>query len=228
MKIFLILMTIMLIGISSSFAQKQAVMSALAKYKLDESILNPNVKAAMENYYFDSRRLSITRDDQKTEVARHDPSKPAGQRWILVSVNGQSPSRKEQAAFDKEHNQVPPKMKIDEGTMKLESDGQDRLVISYKYDPSSVPEESSFIKDCRAYQHINTKTGLLEKSATKNEKPLKIKVVNVPALNSEVNYTYDTDAKSYFIQNEKIAMTIKLLGIPVNSLITTEYTNYKK
>jgi hypothetical protein len=122
----------------------------------------------------------------------------------------------------------PPDRIPDEDSYKIVKEDQDHLVVSLKYNEASLDKEGAFMKDCISYLHINLRTKLLEKYETKSEKPLKIKILNVSSLNTEVNLHYSNEYKKYLVDNQKTAMTFRILGQTIESVIHDSFSNYQK
>lgn len=212
-----------------SFAQKDAVVTALNKYKLDVSVLDEKLREKPTDYSFDLKETVTTEGTQKVILGHYDASKSEDDRWTVLSSDDQQPSTTEIKRFKKEHGKQPyPPIKIDENSYKLEKEEAGALVVSFKPDPASLVADNSFIKDCRSYLTIDLKTGKLVKVESVNEKPLKIKMFNVPVLNSYSELTWNETEQRYFPIKDNINMTIKLLGQQVPTTTILEYSNFKK
>jgi hypothetical protein len=225
-----LLIQALVIAIShQAFAQKDAVVSTLAKYKLDASVLDEKLRVKPTDYSYDLKETVATEGTQKVIIGHYDASKSEDDRWTVISSDDQEPSTTEIKRFKKEHGKQPyPPMKIDESSYKVEKEEAGTLVISFKPDPASLVPDNSFIKDCRSYLTIDTKTGKLIKAESVNEKPLKVKTFNVPVLNSYSELTWNEAEQKYFPKKDNINMTIKLLGQEVATTTILEYSNFKK
>jgi hypothetical protein len=84
------------------------------------------------------------------------------------------------------------------------------------------------MKDCRSYMTINLNTKRVEQVQALNEKPVKIKIINVDKLNIVTKYKWDEQAKRYFTISQNLDMQGKFLGQSVPVQTTTEYSNYVK
>lgn len=225
-----ILFQLILVAISNqTFAQKDVVMKALTKYKLDESILDEKYRLKPTDYSYDLKETVATEGQEKVILASYDPSKKEEDRWTVLSADDQDPSTTEINRFKKEHGKAPyPPVKIDESSYKVEKDDAAILVISYKSDPSSLVADNSFYKDCRTYVTVDLKIGKLTKTEVVNEKPLKIKAFNVPTLNTYSEITWNEKEQKYFPKKDNITMVIKLLGQEITTTTILDYSNFKK
>jgi hypothetical protein len=117
--------------------------------------------AALDNSDHDRWAYTMTkREHGKTTVARHDPSLPQGERWVLVSVDGGPPAEKDQAEFrqwlgeanpdeaDQDSDQEEIRAMITPGTLELAEETPDRVV--YRFEPAAEDEE-----DAEFYKHVD-------------------------------------------------------------------------
>ena len=206
-----------------TFAQKSAVLQVLKKYNVSEEVLNPNLKDNLEKYAHEVQRTVTVNDKDKVYISSFDPNKQDPPQWTLVSVNGKSPSKGEQKAFEKEHNQKTD-FKVDYNSYKVTKDDGSTLEITYQYDPTTVDSDHSFFKDCLFTLHINAKTGRLEKMTEVNLKDLRIKILKATKLTTEVTYQYIEKDKTYVPINDRVEVVIKMLGNEMPMITTDKYT----
>ena len=209
-------------------AQKSEVLRAFSKHSIDHGILSLKINETVSSFAFDSKQVNSTNGTDKVSISKYDPSRPEGQRWELISVDGAPPSKTDLKTFNKAHENHPPDRIPDEGSYKIVKEDQDHLVVSFKYNEALLDKEGAFMKDCISYLHINLRTKLLEKYETKSEKPLKIKILNVTSLNTEVNLHHSKEYKKYLVDDQKTAMTFRILGQTIESVIQDSFSNYQK
>ncbi len=209
----------------NSYSQKSVVLSALAKYNVDTSVLNPNLGANSMNYPYDLKRVVTTEQSEKIYLSSFNPQKTGSERWTLLSVNGKQPSGTDLKNFNKEHETVF-NYKINENTLKVARDDGKILQITYRYDPASIDADHSFLKDCLFTMVINATTGKLQSVLQKNLKDLKIKIVKASKLDGHSDYMYNEKDKKYLPANCEIVVVMKLIGQQV-SIITTDTYSYK-
>jgi len=217
------------LSILPTFAQKSAVLKTFAKYGIDTNILNPKSREKPKNYAFNLKYTSITNDKEIVTTANFDPSRPADERWTVIAIKGKSPSQSEIKTFRKNRS-VPENISAaaDDNSYKIEKENADQLVVSYKQDPSMLPQDASFMKDCRLYMTINLKTKRLEKLQSLNEKPLKIKIFNAEKLDLVVTFSFDEAEQRYFTLSEDLNLVVKFLGQLTPMETISEYSDYKK
>lgn len=225
----LILIVLLNLSVLASFAQKSIVLNAFAKHGIDAKLLETAVGQRPDNYIFDFKYTSISSNKETVTLAKYDPSKPVGERWIVISVNGKTPSKGDIKSFLKNHEkQQSQTAKVDESTYKIEKENAEVLVISYKQNPATLPAEASFLKDCKLHMTINLKTKRLEKIQSLNEKPLKIKIFNAEKLDLVIKFIYNEPENRYFVESEDLNLMVKFLGqlVPMETL--SAYSNYRK
>lgn len=206
-----------------AFAQKDQVMDVFKKYNINEQVLDPNLRDGMEKYAYQLERTITLSGKDKVYQSSYDPSQDESNRWTLSTVNGKKPSKHDINTFNDEHA-MKVHFKVDENTYKVTKDDGNRIEITYQYDPSSLDLDHQFLKDCLITLFINAKTGRLEKSSELNLKNLKIKILKITKLTSDVNYVYNTTNKNYIISNETVTVVIKMLGNEMPMITTNKYT----
>ena len=206
-----------------AFAQKDQVLAVLKKYNINEQVLDPNLRDNIEQYAYNLQRTVSLSGKDKVYQSSYDPTKDEANRWTLNSVNGKNPSKHDIKAFNDEHT-IKVHFKVDESTYKVAKDDGKMIELTYQYDPSSLDSDHQFLKDCVITLFINAKTGLLEKSAELNLKNLKIKILKVTKLTSDVSYVYHQANKNYTVANETITVIIKMLGNEIPMITTNTYT----
>lgn len=144
----------------STFAQKSEVINKLKEYHFTDEFLTTNLKDADAEHYFDVKITTINSPETKIEEAKFDPSKNIGVRWILLSVDGDNPSKKDLKNFDKAHNTKIDDIngRIDDNSWGIEKDDSDYLVINFKYDKTSLPKKYDYLGDFKGLAFFNKKT----------------------------------------------------------------------
>ncbi|QNL51879.1 hypothetical protein H8S90_10025 [Olivibacter sp. SDN3] len=206
-------------------AQKSTVLDVFSKNGIDADILTVDVKQP-EGYAYEFKQTVVTADKSTITLASYDPSKPEAERWIVNSVDGKSPSKSAVKSFIKNRKEQSEKPQPDDASYKVEKENTDQLVISFKLDPNTVTKDASFLKDCRTYLTINLKNKQLEYSEVLNEKPVKVKILNVDKLNKTTKYNWDDKAKQYFTVSDELNMFAKFVGQEVKVQTLSEYSNF--
>lgn len=228
MKSILLLIAITISTLS--YAQKSEILNRLKDYNFSEKYLTSSLNDADATHSFDAKTTTVNGTDTKIQNSKFNPNKPIGERWELISVNGEKPSNKDIDQFNTNHNATQPNVniKVDENSWGIEKDDKNNLIISFKYEKSSLPKKYSFLGDCNGLAYFNKQTKMLEKTEFVNEKPIRIKIFNVIKLDMIIHYTFNESEKVFLIDKEDLRMGIKFLGKSINVNEITAFSNYKK
>jgi len=90
-----------------------------------------------------------------------------------------------------------------------------------------LPHKYAFLEDCKGLAYYNKQTGHLEKAEFVNDKPIKIKLLNVSRLDMIVYFEYQEEEGHYLIKSEELDMDISLFGQEVLIREYNEYSNYR-
>ncbi len=226
MKNLVLIVSVLLSSIA--FSQKEKVMEKLKEYHFSEDLLTENVKDADASYAFTMKMTTINSNGTTVELSNFDPTKKVGEKWKLVSVNGEKPTKSQQKKFDKNHNSTEEvNGKLDDHSWKIVSEDDKYLVVSFRYDKSTLPKKYEFLGDCIGYAYFNKETKELDKAEFKNEGPIKVKVLNVQHLDMVIHY-FKSDDGTYLIKTTNLDLEVFFLGQVVNVKEVSEYTDYKK
>lgn len=223
----LLVLFILVVSALHVSAQKTAVLDAFSKHNINVGILNPANLQEPDDYAFDLKQTIIAAGKTNVTIAKFNPSGPKEEQWTVVSVDGKSPSKGDINSFRKNKIKQQSSEQGDEASYRIEKESADYLVISYKPDAATVPKDAAFMKDCRLYLNINLKTCKLEQVQAQNEKPVKIKILNVDKFDLVMKYNQN-DAKRYFPVNESLNIQAKFIGQAVTVQTLTERSNFVK
>ncbi len=214
----------------TAYGQKEAVMARLEELGIKANFLNTSLQDHDAVYYFNFKTITNNGTNNIVDAGYFDPRKPIGDRWVLETVNGESPTKKEFKKFDKLHNTEQPEIngKVADDSWKIDSETDDMLAISFQYDRATLPKKYAFLADCTGRAFINKNTHQLERAEFTNDKPLKVKIFNVQDLKMTIEYQHIPEDDVFVIKNEDLDMKVKLLGQLVEVEEVNEYDNYKK
>ena len=117
-------------------AQNNNIKEVLKEHDFEIQFLTTSLKDGNAEYHFDVQISTTTGNKLTVEKAKFDPSKPVGERWVLLTVNNDTPSKDDLNKFDKAHNTQKSGVngKIDKSSWAIVTDDSDYLVLSYKFD----------------------------------------------------------------------------------------------
>jgi len=207
----------------------EKVLHELSKHNITGELLTRNLKDADALHAFTLKSVMVNGDEKKVTESTFDPKKEIGQRWTLVSVDGESPTPADHREFDRTHNTKRRDIngEVDKNSWEIIKNDEDSLIISFRYDKRSLPHKYAFLGECRGIAFFNKQTGHLEKAEFVNEKPLKIKLLNVHRLDMIVYFEYQEEEGHYLIKSEELDMDVSLLGQLVPIRENNDYFNYQ-
>ncbi|MCX2477019.1 hypothetical protein OQZ33_21980 [Pedobacter sp. MC2016-05] len=212
----------------NAFAQRSEVERVLSSYGISDVVLKSNPKENIKTTAYDLKQITSASSSEKIELASYDGSKAEGSRWELKSVNGKLPNTGQIKSFLKAHPDNPPIPVINEDTYKVVSKQDSMLIIEFSYLADKLTLENSFLKDCKGKLFINIKSKLLEKQEIENLTPLKIKGIKLVKLLTVSSFTFDKNLRCYVTSKEVTNFIIQLLLLTSDSVVTSEYSNYRR
>jgi len=164
------------------------------------------------------------------QVATFDPTKSKGERWTLVSVDGNDPSKLDRKTFNKTHK-TPKKSvtgRIDDSSLKIEKDTDQELVVSFNYAEDAMPKKYSYLRECKGVIYIDKESERLKKVEYTNDTPVKVKILKVNHLDMEVDYTWRPEDETYVVIKEVLQMDASILGQEVSATEINVFSDYEK
>lgn len=218
-----------LMAFISACTTNEEVLRELENHKITGELLTHNLRDADARHYFELKSVMINGEEKSITESTFDPTKEIGKRWTLVSVDGNTPTDQEQKDFDKTHNTKRKDIngRVDKKSWGIEKNNKDSLIFSFRFDKQSLPHKYAFLEECKGLAYYNKQTGRLEKAEFVNEKPIKIKLLNVSRLDMIVYFEYREEEGNYLIRSEELDMDVSLFGQEVLIRENNEYSNYR-
>ncbi len=215
---------------STTFGQKAEVEKKLKEYDIPHGFFEDNLKDENANHSFKIKTTTITSEETKVEEGTYDPTLADGERWKLISVNGNEPSNKENKQFHKAHNTSENSGAGEpaDDDWKIIEDNDSELIIGFKYREENLAHKYKFLAKCDGKVFIDKKNKRLDKVEFVNNGPLKIKIFNVDKLEMTVTYKMEEGTQTYLIEKEDILMDARILGQTVEVKEISEFSEYKK
>ncbi len=215
---------------STVFGQKVEVEKKLKEYGIPHGFFEDNLKDENANHSFKIKCTTITSEETKVEEGTYDPTLADGERWKLISVNGNVPTNKQNKQFHKAHNSSE-----DSGAgepadddWEILEDNDSELIIGFQYREENLPHKYKFLAKCKGKVFINKAEKRLKKVEFYNTGPLKVKIFNVDKLEMVVNYQFEDSTQTYLIKKEDILMDARILGQTIEVKEISEFSDYKK
>ena len=211
-----------------AFAQPSDVLNKLRSYNISLTDITLNVQPFGFKRAFSIQVETYYNQRPVNYFATYDPSlTPA---WQMNSWNGQSPDKQQADVLKNRVERCATEpVKIDEKTLKAEQFG-DNLIVSFRLDPSTVPSEYMYLKDCDGQAYINTVSGKLEKTIWENFQPTKSQSLHLSKIREDVyfefsNGSYHVTKELQYIGETERTPTGDVSGEAHQSIT---YSNYRK
>jgi len=226
-----VLLLLFIMGtISQLTAQKAEIEKRLAELGISSDLAFNNLSENNINYSCNAIMTETTTEKTTVEKASFNPLKDDGSRWTLISVNGDTPSKKDIKKFNKAHNDSGNRIqaKPDENSMKIITDNEHILVIGLQYKESDLPKKYKFLAQCNSEIYVDKEAKRLYKIRFFNTEPLKIKVFNVVKLDMTMEFMQSSDGETTLLKDETTIMDVKLFGKMVEIIEKSDFYDYNK
>jgi len=222
--------TMLIVTVNHVSAQKKEVEKRLTEYGLSSDNVFNSFGNDNSGYACTATFTEENSEGTTEYVASYDPLKPKGSQWILKTVNGHTPAKRDLRKFNKAHNVVEDEMdaQIDENSFKIVKDDDHFLVIGMKYNEATLPHKYKFLGQCEAEMYIDKEARRLYKIRFYNQGDMKVKGFTVVKLDMIVEFMSDTTSVTYLVKDETIIMDAKILGQVVEINNRNNYYDYKK
>lgn len=217
---------------SALYAQEDVVKRMEAAGVTIEQIEN-SLKDGDSKHYFKSTSTSTSHaegreDYTSVQISEFDPRREIGERWKLLSMNGEEPTEEAKKSFNKTANSTKEvNGKIDLSTLRIVSENDQELVVTFRYNKKTLPKKYKFLKDCEATYTISKSEGRLKHAVIENLKPTKLGIIKVTRLKLNMEFIFLDEVDGYHISSEEMEMQAKFLGIGVTGSDSIQYTDFK-
>jgi hypothetical protein len=234
MKKTLLFISIALISIAKLSAQEKSANEILKQYGFSpENVLSfINLSNAPYNFSAQSSTTTMIESNQSTTRSQkqytYDAGKKAGEKYSLVSVDGDTPRKKDIKHFDKEKNSVDNK-KTQMLTAKdffVKSNDENTAIIGFNIPDKQLNSKTAFMAHCTGFIYIDKKSGHINKIQISNNEAFNLKVFHVTEMVLDVNIAYNTEHKQYYVSSEKTIMKVLILGSITDFNIEEKYSNF--
>ncbi len=192
------------------------------------------LKDADAEFYFKSTQTDVSKNGDGSSytsvtISEFDPSKDNDEHWTLISSNGVTPTASENKTFNKTSNSNRAfNGQVDLKTVKVLSEDDSQLVIGLRYAVKTLPKKYRFYADCDATYTIDKINKKLVSGTIVNFKETKISIAKISNVKVDMEFVFLNEAEGYHISNEKLEMSIEVLGQKSQSNSTIVYSDFKK
>ncbi len=215
-------------------AQDESAINLLKKYGFTSESVLSIIDLSSAHYSFKAQSTSTTNTESgkptiKEQVYRFDSNKKQGERFTLITVDGNNPRKIEVKRFNKQKNQVDEsqKSKLSDDDFFVESNDENQAVIGFNIPADKVNSKIAFMAHCNGFIIIDKKSGRIIKIQIKSKEAFNIKIFHVTSMLINIKLSYDKSSKQYYVTKESIETKALLLGS--TATITTEeiYSDFK-
>lgn len=205
------------------------VKAVLDKYGVTKQDLETPFHDASAKFYFKLETKSTSETYNSDQISEFDPTRPIGERWKLLSRNGQAPTSTDNKYFNESFNTSEKDVdaRLNTGNWSIEEETEDYVNIRFKYFSKSVPKKYSYIEDLFGIATINKKTGLLEKIEFVSDEMIKKGIIKILELDLVVYMKKEPESGIYVIDKEISEAKAKMLGQVVSTVEEQIYSEYK-
>ena len=181
-------------------------------------------------------------DDDGTSVARHDPRRLEGERWVLASVDGRAPTEDELEDFDEEKNRgrdgdsddeddnsMSRKSFVEDGSLELLEETDTHWLFAFK--PVAGDEDkASFLKNVDGTLRVIKDGHYVGQIRMRNSKPIKPgKGVKLEVFNTQLDFAPISEGGPALPQTVDTHVKGRaMLLISFNEKAHIEYSDFQK
>ena len=211
-------------------AQDQDVLDKLKAYDFETAFLSTTLKDADAEHAFSLQTTIMSLDDTTLEQIEFDPRRPIGERWKLLTVNGEEPTEDDLHEFDHTHNTKDKEVnaEVDDSSLRIESEDQNYLVVGFRYKKESLPRKVKFLHQCEGLAYIKKDTKKLERAEFINQEQLRVRTMRVNILDMKVKFDFLPEEDIYHISRETLWMGTYYHGMIYDINIENIYSDFQK
>jgi hypothetical protein len=229
-----LIMAILLLSAFSLSAQKQSANDLLKEVGFSAENVLSCIDMSEASYSFTANSSTVTNQasnnstTQTKKVYSFDSNKKLGERFTLISVDGDEPRKKDFKHFNKEKNSTEPNeaIKLKEEDFSIKSNDEEKAIIVFNIPAEQLNRQTAFMAHCTGYIYIDKKQGRITKIQIKSNEAFNLKIFHVTEMTININIAYNDEHKTYYVSNEQSNMKVLLLGSIVAFTIKEEYSDF--
>jgi hypothetical protein len=231
-----ILITIvLLISTFSMVAQKKSANDLLNEFGFTTDNVLSCIDLSSAAYSFKATSVTTTKQEanhstsKNDKVYAYDATKKLGERFTLISVNGDTPRKKDFKHFDKEKNSVDEKQmqKLKEEDFFVKSDDETTAIIGFNIPTEQLNSKTAFMAHCTGYIFIDKQSGHITKIQIKSNEAFNLKIFHVTTMTIDIDLKYNDEHKQYYVSSENTMMKVLILGSITDFNIEENYSDFK-
>jgi len=225
--------SVLLLCIISASAQTKSAYDLLKQFGVttDNVLSNIDLSNATYNYRAESVTTTEQEANHSTSTTKkeynYDANKPLGQRFTLISVDSDTPRKKDFKHFNKEKNRVADTetQKLKEDDFFIKSNDETTAIIGFNIPAEQLNSKTAFMAHCTGYIFIDKNSGHITKIQIKSNETFSLKVFHVTEMTIDINISYSEEHKAYYVNSENTLMKVLILGSAIDLKIDEKYTD---
>ena len=229
----IILIPLILI-VLTTFSQSKTT-DVLAKYNLTPDHVLSLIDLSTSTMSFDAASTTTTiveSTEKKTQQKRtytFDGKKTEGEKYTLLTYNGETPSKKKIKKFNKEKNSTPQykEITLSEKDFFIKSEDDKMLIIGFNVPEEQINSKIAFMAHCTGFIAINKESKKAESIEIKNNEGFNLKIFHVTNMDINITLAFNETLKEYYLLDESTQMVALLMGSTIDITIEEKFTNFK-
>ncbi len=223
--------SILLLWFLSVNAQKQTANKLLKQFGFTTDNVLSSIDLSNVTYNYKAESVTTTEQEANHSTSTtkkeysYDANKPLGQRFTLLSIDGDTPRNKDNKHFNKEKNSADKtKMqKLKEDSFFIKSNDETTAIIGFNIPADQLNSKTAFMAHCTGYIYIDKKSGRITKIQIKNNEAFNLKIFHVTEMTIDINISYSEEHKAYYVNSENTLMKVLILGSITSFKIDEKY-----
>ena len=216
-------------------AQNDEALAALAEIGFSKTDLSGLASGTdhMSSYFYSVSSHTVGEDGKtNTQQYDHDPTKPVGERFILNTVDGRTPTEDEQKAFHKSHNDEDDHVEQqDDDLVKdiwIMSNDENTLKLGMNFNKKKLHHSQKMMKHFTMNLSIDKNTKSLINAQLVSTEPFTMMLVlKVKNMTINIDYT-KLENGDHVVRSQSVKMKLAVMGSEASAESTEDYTNYHK
>ncbi len=230
-----IIFSVLLFCLLSVNAQEQTVKDILKQFGLTNTNMLSGIDLSNATYNYKAESITTTEQEANNSTSKtqkeysYDASKPLGQRFTLLTVDGDTPRKKDFKHFNKEKNSVADTetQKLKEEDFFIKSNDKTTAIIGFNIPAEQLNSKTAFMAHCTGYINIDKNSGHITKIQIRSNEAFSLKIFHVTEMNININLSYNKEHKAYYVNSENTLMKVLILGSVTDLKIDEKYMDIK-
>ena len=219
----------------TTFAQNENAIELLKKYGFTTSNVLNVLDLSNSPYSFKSKSSTHTYSKESNtdytyaQEYTYDVNKDLGQRFLLISNNGKTPSKSDIKHFNKSKNAS---SKIKKTVLKdndffVKSDDDKLLIIGFNMPKDELPSKLAYMSHLTGYVYIDKSTSKVTKIEFASNDAFSMKIFHINKMVITIDVSYNEEKKIYYVTKEYTNSDILMFGAVTKSEITEVFSEFK-